>query len=45
MEQLIDKAAIIAEIDRIDSSISNDRFLSEYEKGRNQGREEGRIIE
>lgn len=40
MKQYIDKAAVVAEIERIDKSIGCDRFLSEYEKGCNQGKEE-----
>lgn len=40
MEQYISKSALIAEIERIDKSIGCDRFLSEYEKGCNQGKEE-----
>ena len=40
MEQYISKSALVAEIERIDKSIGCDRFLSEYEKGCNQGKEE-----
>ena len=40
MTQYIPKDAVVAEINRIDKSIGCDRFLSEYEKGCNQGKEE-----
>jgi hypothetical protein len=40
MTQYIPKDAVVAEIERIDKSIGCDRFLSEYEKGCNQGKEE-----
>lgn len=40
MTHLIDKAAVVAEIKRIDKSIGSDRFLSEYEQGCNQGKED-----
>ena len=40
MAQYIDKSALVAEIERIKKSICSDRFLSEYEKGCNQGKED-----
>jgi len=40
MEQYIKKSALVAEIERIKKSIGSDRFLSEFEKGCNQGEEE-----
>lgn len=40
MTQVISKSALVAEIERIKKSISLDRFLSEYEKGCNQGKED-----
>lgn len=40
MEPYIKKSDIVAEIERIDKSIGCDRFLSEYEKGCNQGKED-----
>jgi hypothetical protein len=40
MEQYIPKSIVVAELERINKSIGCDRFLSEYEKGCNQGKEE-----
>lgn len=40
MEQYISKSVLIAEIEKIKKSISPNRFLSEYEKGCNQGKED-----
>ena len=40
MEQYIKKSALVEEIERIKKSIGSDRFLSEFEKGCNQGKEE-----
>ena len=40
MAQYIDKDALVAEIERIKKSISTDRFLSEFESGCNQGKED-----
>ena len=39
MAHLIDKDALVAEIGRIGKSIGSDRFLSDFEKGCNQGKE------
>ena len=40
MKHLIDKSAIVAEIKKIKSYIGSDRYLSDYEKGCNFGRED-----
>ena len=40
MMQYIDKDVLVAWIDRIKKSIGSDRFLSEFEKGCNQGKED-----
>lgn len=40
MAQYINKDALVAEIERIKKSIGLNRFLSEYEQGCNQGKED-----
>lgn len=40
MMQYIDKDVLVAWIERIKKSIGSDRFLSEFEKGCNQGKED-----
>lgn len=40
MKQYIPKSALVAEIERIEKSIGSDRFLSEFEKGCNHGKED-----
>ena len=38
--ELIEKAAVVAEIERIKSYIGSDKYLSDFEKGCNFGRED-----
>ena len=40
MMQYINKDVLVAWIDRIKKSIGSDRFLSEFESGCNQGKED-----